>query len=1312
MGRMIRFFTILFLSCVACFAQVKQWHLTNTSANVQLQLDNRVMRVATLAALKALPAVQVASGALVSTAGYTTAGDGGGALYRYDSSSTAMANDGDVILPTHGTGRYLLQHSGEVNLRQFGARGDTSIGWIRNVSGAPTPTDDAPALQTAINFCGENGVKLFVPNGRYFVGTTVSNRSYTGVTIEGVTESLALTGQYTSNIVAQQTTFIRNGNYTMLLFAGALTAAEMTNNSYLFGLQRYAKVSNLLIQDANRGAVVTEPCVVMKRSMLSRWHNVEFSGIQSTALDLWTADDAIFTNCRWLACGVQQKSAVVIHRRETSGSEPEYEINNTLTFNSCNWEGAYWTQIEVPATGVGDATTVKFIGCTVKNADFAGSSIAPMISLTRANNFYFDNLEVVHDGTAITSPVTLNNIVFFDRCRLYGKLVLNQLGHNANVTIVNAARILDPRDSDLAIDVGSTAAATISGSEIISVSNTTANTSFNLSGRSFRNDGTVGGAYNNKPYSNWLQSAPTQVPFFADLLTVAAVREGLVVETMHYATAGDGGGGRYRWTATVGTTYTYGGRIAHSSGAWVLVDNPASFLQWGVVAGNPAAAASNATRMTEALRFMRDGGHLILPKGNATYYVGPTSVRPAVNLTNLIVELHGNIEVPATPVWDATHPSLFHFADTGIYNNLTIRGTASLFGNATNQTTSAGRNYGKQNCFWVGNATNLVVEGVTIRGFGFFAVMLTGVNGAKVAKLTIDQTHGNNDTLPTRWGANCDGVHVYESRDVQITGCDIQSTDDCVAFTVNVSNSTSFNYSVTDCILRPYAGSQFVPSAIRLGLETGVTNSTIKNVLIANNVIRPVGANGMYIGAMSPQVTRELTGIKIVDNVIENAAVDAIQIGPNAGASVTHNAIATGGIMVSHAHDVEVTGNRFQNIRAKAIGLANVGLATIQDNTISNVLDSTGGVAQRGVGIYFPHGLYGNNDDITISGNTFTGLDGGGIYSDGAVFSTSVLRVRDNVFTDWLRGLYASNGRTYPAIVASRVATSYISGNRFAQGRGSGIIISAVSPTAKHEISDNSFLESIAPVATVGGVEHVRVTYTTAGDIGVQATITGNRFGSYPGRAIVLENLQNTFVVGNSFFPDSLDATVSGEMVYSNYGTGTTGAATLMLANNAAHIISKGGASPSTFFRNYNNNGSGGSSVTLASVVANNAITPASGMAHFVDAFASGARELAYGATITIPNSAELPIRHRVTLTGNATLAWTSPSPGQRGTLDVYPDTVARVITLPSLAYSPTGSTITNSGGTASTNWTRLAWEVHQVGGTNRIFVQPTEVYR
>lgn len=181
MGRMIRFLTILFLLSASCFAQVKQWHLTNTSANVQLQLDNRVMRVATLAALKALPAVQVVSGALVSTAGYTTAGDGGGALYRYDSSSTATANDGSVILPTHGTGRYLLTPTFEhVNVRQFGAIGDSVADDTARIQMA---LDWAKLpYETASVFSVRSG-HVFIPKGRYRI--TAKLTVYPGTAITG-----------------------------------------------------------------------------------------------------------------------------------------------------------------------------------------------------------------------------------------------------------------------------------------------------------------------------------------------------------------------------------------------------------------------------------------------------------------------------------------------------------------------------------------------------------------------------------------------------------------------------------------------------------------------------------------------------------------------------------------------------------------------------------------------------------------------------------------------------------------------------------------------------------------------------------------------------------------------------------------------------------------------------------------------------------------------------------------------------------------------------------------------------------------------
>jgi hypothetical protein len=814
-----------------------------------------------------------------------------------------------------------------------------------------------------------------------------------------------------------------------------------------------------------------------------------------------------------------------------------------------------------------------------------------------------------------------------------------------------------------------------------------------------------------------LDNRVMRVSTLADLKALPAVQvaSGALVSTAGYTTAGDGGGALYRYDASSTATANDGSIIlpAHGTGRYILAEPIQSFLQWGVVAGSTSAASNNAVRMQAAIVALKDGGHLILPKRSQPFFVGPRSIRPGVAVTNLVLELHGDITVPPTPTWDATHPSLFHFADAGTYNNLTIQGTATIFGNATNQTTSAGNNYGKQNCFWIGNATNILLDGLTIKGFGAFAVIMPSVDHARVSRLIIDQTLGNNDTLPGRWGANCDGVHVYDSRNVIVTECDIQSTDDCIAFTQNINSSISTNYVVSNNILRPYAGSQFIASGLRIGLETGVTNAKISHVLIANNIVRPVGANGMYIGTAAVQPSRELDQITIANNIIDGAAFNsAIQIGPSIGTNLTHNSISTGGLIVVHASGVTITGNTIYNSRSKAVLLANVGLATIRGNVISNVIDSISAQTPRGVGIYQPWGSYGNNDDVTIEGNTITGTDGGAIYGDGSSFTTAVLRVRNNVISGWLRGQYSSQGRNHAALTASRGLTNIIEGNRFVNGEGSTIVISASDTGSRHEILNNTMpMRILTPSSSVGGTEHIRVTLSgsTAGGV---VRIQGNTIGGYAGRAINLENIASLTISGNQFLPDELASTVGVEMIYANYTSGSSGSGVHIVANNVAHIASKLGSNPTTFYRTLNNNGSGGSTVTLTTVVAQNIITPASGMAHVLDAFAGGARDLTYGATTTIPNSSEIPIRHRVTLTGATTLAWTNPSPGQRGQLDIYPDTVSRVVTLPSLAYSPTGATFTVNGGTGATNYTRVAWEVHQVGGTNRIFVQPTEVYR
>jgi hypothetical protein len=73
-------------------------------------------------------------------AGYYKSGDGGGGLYQLDSSDTTSADNGGTIIVASDGGRWKLQLTGPVSVKQFGAKGDG----VANDSAAISATDSAP----------------------------------------------------------------------------------------------------------------------------------------------------------------------------------------------------------------------------------------------------------------------------------------------------------------------------------------------------------------------------------------------------------------------------------------------------------------------------------------------------------------------------------------------------------------------------------------------------------------------------------------------------------------------------------------------------------------------------------------------------------------------------------------------------------------------------------------------------------------------------------------------------------------------------------------------------------------------------------------------------------------------------------------------------------------------------------------------------------------------------------------------------------------------------------------------------------------
>jgi hypothetical protein len=100
-----------------------------------------------------------ASTPVIVVGGYSTVGDGGGGTFFWDASSATGDNDGTIIVPTGGTGRWVRLYSGPINVRWFGATGLNVV-------------DDAAKINAAITYAGSTGGgTVLVPRGMYRLDT-------------------------------------------------------------------------------------------------------------------------------------------------------------------------------------------------------------------------------------------------------------------------------------------------------------------------------------------------------------------------------------------------------------------------------------------------------------------------------------------------------------------------------------------------------------------------------------------------------------------------------------------------------------------------------------------------------------------------------------------------------------------------------------------------------------------------------------------------------------------------------------------------------------------------------------------------------------------------------------------------------------------------------------------------------------------------------------------------------------------------------------------------------------------------------------
>jgi hypothetical protein len=221
-------------------------------------------QVATIAALKAVTVANMVDGEQVNVVAYATNGDGGGGEFYYSSGSAATANDGTVIAPTSGSGRWLRSYSGAIDVKWFGATGDGA-------------TDDTSAINTAVATASASAqgdlFRVYFPDGVYmtdgidiksnvwldFCGASINKRSNTRNYIIRAVETLVSGSYYGtySNIKITGGFIYGNGftataNMIRLLFVERLVIEGVTVAEYCAGNWAFALGGNDIRVDGCR----------------------------------------------------------------------------------------------------------------------------------------------------------------------------------------------------------------------------------------------------------------------------------------------------------------------------------------------------------------------------------------------------------------------------------------------------------------------------------------------------------------------------------------------------------------------------------------------------------------------------------------------------------------------------------------------------------------------------------------------------------------------------------------------------------------------------------------------------------------------------------------------------------------------------------------------------------------------------------------------------------------------------------------------------------------------------------------------------
>lgn len=146
-------------------------------------------------ALRALDATAFTQGYIAWVSGYATTNDGGGGNFAYDAVSAAADNDGTILEPANGIGRWIRVYNGDVWVRWFGAKGDAA-------------TDDSAAIIAAYTALATSGGRVQFGPGAFLYSSALTPGA--SIILSGVGMAKSEVG----DSPVQPTRLIKDGNFT------------------------------------------------------------------------------------------------------------------------------------------------------------------------------------------------------------------------------------------------------------------------------------------------------------------------------------------------------------------------------------------------------------------------------------------------------------------------------------------------------------------------------------------------------------------------------------------------------------------------------------------------------------------------------------------------------------------------------------------------------------------------------------------------------------------------------------------------------------------------------------------------------------------------------------------------------------------------------------------------------------------------------------------------------------------------------------------------------------------------------------------